>query len=80
MHTEIANAMNYLAQTLSKFKFVQRLIELDVLLSRAAVAAAHYRMFSLTTAGPAMKANHRELTDEFNAKKFWFMRKRKYEI
>ncbi len=69
-----------LAEKLPKTKFIGRLVELDRILRRARIAAYHNHIFSLSNISQVFRDNHRELIDEFNAKKFWFIRKRKYEI
>lgn len=62
--------------------YVKRLIKCDESLSEASIAAAHYRIFSQTQgdAKVGLQRRHRAAIDNYNAQKFWFMKRRQYEV
>ena len=59
---------------------LKRLQELSNLLNDAQVSAVMARHGSLNNSGPLHARKHQQKIDEFNQKKFWFFRKRKYEV
>lgn len=74
--------MNIFQRWLSSTKFIKRLQSLDEALQSAAIHASNARRFSLTkgTMLIKIKNQHREAIDFYNAKKFWWMKCRQYEV
>lgn len=70
-----------LGKLLAKTKTVQRLVGLDALLNDAHYNKVRAKMHSLQPKTAAFFiGRHRELIDTFNHNKFWWMRRRKYEV